>query len=187
MEHRLSIEQLQTKYYEDNKKNTLFKNSQKTKCAEYLTSQLDINVLLEKTSFIIPGTPIVFLDYLVFKTYAHPTIYDQISQYIVNLLTLCIQTHRTFEVHINLKSFTISAAQRYVDIIKRFCSMCLQSDTQYAANINKLVIYNAPSMIDAISKMFRPFINERVRDRIELVNAEKSAEILKNITGGSDV
>jgi len=178
-EFNKSVDDLQKNYYEENGKSILFKNSQKTKCAEYLTSHIDISVLLKNTAFIIPNTNKVLLDYTIFKTYAHESIYEMVIQYILNLFSNCIDKYGSFDAQINLKSFTISAAQRYCDVIKLFCSKCLQSNTRYASHINKLVIYNTPSMIDTISKMFRPFINDNVRSRIELKNADQSTEMLQ--------
>lgn len=175
------IEKLQKTYYEENGKNVIFKNNQKKHCAEYLTGQMDITVLLEKTAFIVPNKNCVFLDYTVFKLYAHESMYETIVKHILNLISNCIDKYGSFETHINLKSFTISAAQRYVNVIKLFCNLCLQSNTRYASLINKMVIYNTPSMIDVISKMFRPFINDRVRERIELVNLETSTDKLAQL------
>lgn len=163
------INQLQKTYYETHGKNVVFKNGQKQKCAEYLAEQLDVNILVEKTARIIPNTNCVFLDYMVFKIYAHETIYERTVECILNLISECINKYGSFEVHINLKSFTISAAQRYLEIIKLFCNRCLQSNTRYASYITKMVIYNTPSMIDGISRLLRPFINDYVRERLDLV------------------
>ena len=178
-----SAEDLQKNYYEENGKSVIFKNSQKAKCAEYLANNLDMSILLKNTAFIIPNTNKVLLDYTIFKTYAHESIYEMVIQYILNLFSNCIDKYGSFDAHINLKSFTISAAQRYGDIIKLFCSKCLQSNTRYASHINNLVIYNTPSMIDTISKMFRPFINDNVRNRIDLKTVEQSTEILHSLEG----
>jgi len=175
------IEKLQKTYYEENGKNVIFKNTQKKQCAEYLTGQMDVSILLDKTVFIVPNKNCVFLDYTVFKLYAHEPMYETIVKHILTVISNCIDQYGCFETHINLKSFTISAAQRYVNVIKLFCNLCLQSNTRYASLINKMVIYNTPSMIDVISKMFRPFINDRVRERIELVNLETSTDKLAQL------
>ena len=177
-----NVEVLQKEYYEKSGKvPVLFKNNDKAKCAEYLSNHMDISVLLKNTTFIIPNTNKVFLDYAILKTYAHQNIYEIIVQYILDLFSKCIDEHGSFESHINLKSFTISAAQRHSDLIKLFCSRCLQSNTRYASHINKLVIYNSPSMIETIAKMFRPFINDNVRSKLEIVKSENSSEQLQTL------
>ena len=52
------IKNLQDTYYQNNKKNTFFKNKQKYDCAETITQQVNINTLLQNTIFlfIIPIT-----------------------------------------------------------------------------------------------------------------------------------
>ena len=72
------IQQLQEQYYNKNKKNSLFKSSQKLDCAKHITEQIPLNDLLSKTFFLKENTNIVITDYLVFKTYANPNNYQQI-------------------------------------------------------------------------------------------------------------
>ena len=96
-------QQLQEQYYNKNKKNTFFKSSQKLDCAKHITEQISLEDLLPKTFYIKENTNIVVTDYLVFKTYANPSNYQDIVEYVVNLLRICIQNHDSYQFHLYLE------------------------------------------------------------------------------------
>ena len=75
------LEQYKNEYYNENSKNRVFKSKQKMDCAARIAAQVSLEDLLSKTMFILPNTNKVFIDYSVFKVYAHPGIYDKIINY----------------------------------------------------------------------------------------------------------
>jgi len=164
------ISQMQNQYYEKNGGKSWFqKTQQKMDCAVSVSEKIPLNDLFCKTFYVAPNTNHVYMDYTLFKTFANPSINDQIIQYILKLFTECIETYGSFEVHINLKSFTMTAAQRYRDIICQFCNECLAKETQFTLKLNCVSIYNSPKMIDAISSLFSGFIDEQTRTKIRIL------------------
>jgi hypothetical protein len=171
----------QNEYYSTNSKSILFKTSQKNNCAEEIKNTFDLSQLLISTVYQIPNTNILFLDYTLFKTFATPQIYDIIINHILERFVFIIRSYNSFQVHLNLDTFSMSAAHRYNEIIKQFCSKCLHADTRYANYMDKLCIYNTPSVMQGISKLFNPLINENVKQRIELIDKKDSETRLKQL------
>lgn len=181
MSIREQIKEKQDEYYSINSKFMLFKTSQKNLCAEEINKQFDVSDLIKTTIYQIPNTNIVYFDYPLFKTYATPTIYETIIQTILELFAGIINLHESYQVHVNLDTFSMSAAHRYSDIIREFCHKCLRSETRYANYTEKFCIYNTPSVMQSISKLFNPLINENVKKRIELIDKKESEDRLKQL------
>lgn len=160
------ITKLQNDYYNQNAKSMFIKNQQKLHCAQNISENLQLEHLLAKMVYIIPNTNKICLDYAIFKTFAHPHIYTHIVEYILSLLKSCIQIHTHYEMHINLQSFTTTAAQRYKDIIYLFCSKCLQNDPFIATNLDVLYIYNSPKMLKSIMQIFAGAVNDTIKSKI---------------------
>jgi len=148
------LEQYKNEYYNENSKNVVFKTKQKMDCAAKIAAQVSLEDLLSKTMYIIPNTNKVFIDYTVFKIYAHPGIYDKIINYIQGLFNICIVNYDGFEAHVDLKSFTVSAAHRYKDIIDVFYQTALRNGTVYYKKLDVMYIYNTPTTITDIAKIF---------------------------------
>lgn len=181
MSIREQIKEKQDEYYSINTKSLLFKSSQKNLCAEKINKQFDISDLINSTFYQIPETNIVYFDYLLFKTYATPSIYEKIIQTILELFSEIINNHGSYQVHANLDTFSMSAAHRYGDIIREFCHKCLRSETRYANYNEKFCIYNTPSVMQHISRLFNSLINENVKKRIELIDKKESEVRLKQL------
>lgn len=175
------ITSLQNDYYSKNKKNTLFKAKQKEDCATMVSKQLSLQELLENTFFIIPNTNKIFINYLVFKTFIEPLNYNSAIERILILTNFCISNYSTYEVHINLDSFTISAAQRYKIIIQLYTEHCLQSNTQYSTILNRMHIYNTPNTIESAISLLSPLIDNVIKSKITLHNKVESPDLLSNL------
>jgi hypothetical protein len=104
---------------------------------------------------------------------------ETIIQTILELFANIINSHGSYQVHVNLDTFSMSAAHRYSDIIRDFCQKCMRSETRYANYTEKFCIYNTPSVMQNISKLFNPLINENVKKRIELIDKKESEARLK--------
>ena len=129
--------------------------------------------------YIIPGTNKVFFDYAVFKTYATPQNYNIIVSNVLVLFRKCIELYHSFEIHVNLKSFSVSAATKYKTIIHAFCCEYMKSDTEYGILVTNMFIYNVPSMIDQISMMLKPFIHLNLRDKIIMYKKDETENQLQ--------
>lgn len=153
---------------------SIFKNTNKLNCAKMVSDNMNIQELIKHTIFIIPNTNKIYLDYTLFKSYAHDQIYDVLIQYVIHLFNVCIESHNSFELHIDLNTFSISAAQRYKPAIQKFCNECLSNGTDMMLHLSIFRIYNTPSMIDSISSIFRPFISDQIKNNVEFINRKDS-------------
>jgi len=142
------------------------KNTQKLNCAQEVLNHFHLGDLLHKMAYIKGESRHIFFDYLIFKTFAHPSIYDTILDHVVALSQFCIQTHGRYNIHINIKSFTVTAAQRYNDLILKFFSICLQKDSIMVKNLDNIYIYNSPKMFESITRIFSNFIDDEIQSKI---------------------
>jgi hypothetical protein len=175
------IKEKQIEYYANKEPFFLFKTTQKNKCAEQINKHFVMADLLSATIYQIPETNIVYFDYLLFKTYATSTSYESIIQTILELFTKMIDLYGSYQVHANLDTFSMSSAHKYGDIIRDFCHKCLRAETRYANFMEKFCIYNTPAVMQSISKLFNPLINENVKKRIELIDKKESEGRLKQL------
>ena len=172
------LEQYKNEYYNENSKNVLFKSKQKMDCAAKIAAQVSLEDLLSKTMYIIPNTNKVFIDYTVFKIYAHPGIYDKIINYIQGLFNICIVNYDGFEAHVDLKSFTVSAAHRYKDIIDVFYQTAFQNGTVYYKKLDVMYIYNTPTTITDIAKIF---LHPDVLPKVKTFSKDESPNKIKEL------
>jgi hypothetical protein len=113
----------------------------------------DLVDLIKTTLYILPQTNKIYFDYTVFKIYANDSNCDYIIDYIFELAAIIIQQYESFEMHINMFSFSISAFNRYQKIIEKVSLRVNEID-----KLSKICIYYSPSFIDLISKIVRKFI-----------------------------
>lgn len=179
-----TIAQLQTEFYAKNNKNWIFKNKQKIDCASTVATQLSIEELMQRTVYIVPNTNHVYFDYTVFKLYATPENYEYVVNRIINAFQWCIDTYGSYQAHLNLQSFTISACERYKTVIEIYYTKCLSAETTFAAKMDKMYIYHTPSAIDTITRMLSSFIEVGVRNRMILYNKHESPDKVNVLLAG---
>ena len=155
-----------------------FYAKQKNECANIISNSFNIEQLLQQTFFLIPNTNIVYINYELFKTFVNPEIYADVITYIRNLFTNCIATYGSYNVHLNLNSFTISAAQRYKDLIAMYNNECLKYNSKLAVKIDRFIIYNTPNVIETIATLLSPLIETNVKERIIIHNKTESVKLL---------
>lgn len=171
-----NIQRLQDQYYAKEPKNTFFKKQQKEKCAQQIATQININELIVKTAIIIPNTNRLWIDYTVFKTYANPHNYPHIVFTIIEMILSVIKRFDSFELHINLHTFSISAAERYKDGVYMFFDECIKRQTSFDDTMVKMYIYNTPSMMDSITTFFSPVVSKEVKRKIVFCSKKNSNE-----------
>jgi len=168
------ISNIQNEFYSSRRKHIFRKAAQKNECAEYITKSIPLADLIYNTIYVIPNTDAIFIDYLVFKTYATTENYKEIVMYLFKLINETIQQYHSFNLHVNLSTFSISAAERYLNAIQLFCLECNKSDQCYVDIMNQMYIYNTPSMINHISSMLVRVTNERIKDKIIYFSKDES-------------
>ena len=175
------LAELQREYYEQNRKNLFFKKSQKQECSEMVCSRMNLEDLLNETFWVIPDTNKLFFDYTVFKNYANPGNFIAIIDKVLFYCSDCVEKYGSFEVHVNLAGFTVSAAERFKSIIDLFCRECLHRNQRYNATLDTMNLYNIPNMVDQLSRMLMPMIPIEVRPKMKLFRKPESAEALANL------
>ena len=175
------IEKFKDTYYSENKKNTFFKKTQKMAVATQIANEFNQEQLIGRTVTHIPNTNKVYIDYTFFKLYANPDNYKQIIDHVIACFNSSIQTYGNFECHINLNSFTITAAERYKTAIEIFCKDCLKSETRYGKMLTKMYIYHSPGMIERFTAIFMHLIDPYVRDKFVLYGKDDSDERIQSI------
>lgn len=172
---------IQENFYTKNKKNNFFKKSQKIDCAKEICKKIDINEMIAESICVINQTNKIYIDYPIFKLYANPDNFDIIITHIIDTCRYLITYYKNFEVYINLQGLTVSAVERYKDIIKKYVSCCLNENTDFALLMTKLHILNSPSVIEMIVKIVKPMIDPNVVEKVCFYKKEESLQIIKNL------
>lgn len=175
------ISKIKNEYYAQNKKNILFKSAQKNDCASSIKSNLELDLLMRNTMFVIKESNHVFLDYTIFKNFVSEDIYEDVINYFMNLILNTIHKHNVVIVHINLSTFSSSACHRYKKIIEMFLTKCLHHETEFVKKLKLLHIYNTPNLFENIISLLKHFIDPGVKDKIVYYNKTESNELLKSL------
>jgi hypothetical protein len=179
-----NIENFKEQYYSENSKNMFFKKSQKLDCAQKICEKYDINELLSQTAYIIPSSGEIFLNYPMFKQYANDNNYNIIIDYVFNLINETIQQYGKYVVHVDLNGFTVSAAERYKELIQIFNKRCIETTTiRYVDYCEKWFIYNPPMLIDMISKIIVPMIHPDILNTLTIYSKKDSPYLLNVALG----
>jgi hypothetical protein len=175
------IQRVQADFYEQTPKNVFFKTDQKFKCAQTVSSQINIDQLIHHTTWIIPGTNKVFFDYLVFKTYACPDNFYFVVDKIVALCADCSNTWGSFEFHLNMDTFSISAVERYRSAIVLFSEECMRRNTGFVQTNSGMYLYNIPRVMDQVARMLKPIIDPGIYAKFVLLDKKDSPERLRQL------
>ena len=176
------VNSFKDEYYSKSGKNFFFKNIQKNDCANQISSNFDIDQLIQKTCFIIPTGDAVYFDYNFFKLYANETNYEKIIDYMIYLFDYCIIQQNQLKVYVNLDGFSVSAAQRYKQIILLFFKKCTDDKrNEYAKTLTYWKVLNTPSMIDMIKTIVKPLIPHYIMNKVVLISKADSINYLREI------
>jgi hypothetical protein len=175
------IEKLKNDFYTDNTKNMFFKKKQKMECANSISKQIDLTLLLNYTICIIPNTNKIHIDYTIFKSYAHPDIFININNKLIEVLDICKQQYGGYEIYVNIESLTVSALERYKELMLYFSKLCNDSQLNYTDYLKRCVIYNSPHFIDNMKTIIYPLLTKKTIEIIEFYNKKDSDIIKKHI------
>jgi len=182
------LNKMKTDYYTESKPNIFFKSAQKIQCAETISKNIELATLLGQTAYILTNNEqnyqknIIYIEYPLFKLFANPENYTAIVGHLINLIMIFINKNATYEMHINLKGFTISAAERYKHIIQLFCNECcsLASTTNisFVENLTIFKIYHTPSVMEHISRIFSAMTDPSVKQKLVFCTKAESDGLL---------
>jgi hypothetical protein len=94
------------------------------------------------------------------------------------LIIAAISQHGSCEVHIDLSSFTISAAERYRFIAEQYVEYCISLSVEMSENTTRMVIYNSPSFVNTVCAIVRQFVPPGLKSRIEYYSRAESAPLI---------
>jgi len=172
------ITNIQNEFYTSKHKKMLIKKDQKEECVEYVIQKLSLDQLMENTIYVIKNTNYVFIDYPLFKQYMSVTYHEKFIQHMSNTIRNVIMEHGTYEMHINLLSFSVSAVEKYYAVIHSFYEMCNQHETTFLMQLSCIHIYNTPMMIHVIKSMLSKLNMESIRGKTIFYTKEESPELL---------
>jgi hypothetical protein len=167
---------IQNNFYYANPKNIFFKKTQKNECAKTIANNMNLTQLIESTFYIIPNKNIIFFDYNIFKLYGNLDNYTQIVAHLFGLIDLCISIYHSYEFHINLHLFSISALERYKKLIEMFAQ---QADN--SIYLQKICIYNSPTFINTILRVLNTILKQDILDKAFFYKKDESALLLKTL------
>jgi hypothetical protein len=156
-------------YFVNNKKNKIFKSTQKLDCAKEISNHFPIEKLLQSSVYILPNSNCIYIDYPKVKHFLCPDIYDLACKYFYNLHQEILKTYTHFNIRGDLKSITMTAVHRHTDIIKYACSTYLGSN-ELSEKIELIQIYNSPSIVRAILNMFSTLIAQSTVKKVQILS-----------------
>jgi hypothetical protein len=175
------LDTLKNTYYQTNSKNTFFNGKQKKECAKIVSGTIDMQTLLINTCFQLGNTNKIYFQYSIFKTFATDENVNQILDFLLQLLENIIDKFGSFELHINMNTYTVTAHERYKNMYKLLFSRCEQNNILFSDKLITMNIYNTPSIINNLQAFFAPFIDKNAADKIVLINKKNSDLLLENL------
>jgi hypothetical protein len=172
------LERAKKKFYEENQKTKIFKNKQKLECTQSVSKEFELKKMVECTAFIVPNRNVIYYNYPMYKLYGNEANQQDIYDHTVGLIRNILKTYDNFEIHFNLKTFTISAAQRYYSVI----ASSFNENTPLTDKLSKLVVYNTPCIVSQLTTLLYPILKD-VLPRTEYHNKEKSEEMINILFG----
>jgi hypothetical protein len=177
------LEKFKLQYYSDNKKNAVFKTTQKTDLANRVCDQFGLDELFVRAAFIIPNTNKIYVNYPILKLFTNPSNYEQFVNYTQSLFLKCLKSHSGYECHLNLDTLTITAVERHKKLIEIFARDPSQhGGVEFLTYVSKVFIYNTPSLIDNIIKLFAAILEPDLLSRVTRYNKAETPLKLSELT-----
>ena len=180
------ISAIRDEFYSSNPKNIFFTSSQKKECADYVSSKISLESLIQGTIYLIQPN-LIFVDYTLLKQYACDTNYHIVLTYLFDQIHRVLEQNTDYELHINFQGFSVSAVERHKDFIKLFYKTFFQDGTNYLSQLKMIYIYYVPSMMSTIvsilSKYMKEIVGQKItiRDKVVMISKEESPEKLSKL------
>ena len=170
------LEKFKSQYYSDNKKNTIFKTAQKTDLANRVCDQFGVDELFARTSFVIPNTNKVYINYPALKLFINLTNYELFVNYTQSLFLTCIRKYGDYECHLNLESLTATAVERHKKLIEIFArDPSEHGGIEYTTHLKTLYVYNTPNLIESITKLISYLLEPELMRKIIMYNKAETS------------
>lgn len=153
-------------FYDQNKKNVLFKNKQKFECAENAMKGLNHTDVYSQV-FAVNNNVLRF-NYPLFKTIAHPEIYSEMADYIHEQVQQILNHYPHFVVDFICNGITVSAVDRYKDFVSVMSKRGLAKGNNLLVKCMQYRVFNPPSFVDYALKIFIPLMNFDISSKVVL-------------------
>jgi hypothetical protein len=141
-----------------------------------LTGVLQFKMLVSNTIFILPNTNAIYINYSMFSTFAIPSKYDVMVFHFFNLINEVLKEFSTYQLHINLKTFTITAIEKYHNLI-----FLIYKKGFYDAYINyieAICVYHCPSVFETLKNVFITIFNIKEYTMEPMLYSKKESDEL---------
>jgi hypothetical protein len=162
------IQALKSEYYNANSKNILFKNSQKFECAQSIVQNIDLTKLFQTIICIQDNK--MHVNYSVFKTVIHPSIYMDLINYIFLINEQILNSCSSYEVIIDCKGLTMTGVERYKGFIILLSDEGKKNGKNFLLQLHCVYIINPPFMVTNVGKILLPLMDKIVKDKIVIVS-----------------
>lgn len=157
------IESARKNYYDDKPKNLVFKKQQKFDCAESITNNLDLAVVLPLL-FRVDGNTI-FVNYAVFKAIASPSIYMNMANYLFDTTQKIIESYSKYNLSLDLAGVTMSAIERYRAFVVLVSSEGMKNGRGLLKHLDLIYVHNPPTFVEYLCSIVIPIIDPSIKDR----------------------
>ena len=115
--------------------------------------------LFTQSCYIVSNSNHIFIDYPKFKHSIHSSLHNDYMAHVFYLIYECLTYYSSYEIHVNMQSFSITAAQRYKDVIYVFIQK-LTNTPDLMNKLTKLCLYQTSKMMDGIIQLFSGFVSD---------------------------
>lgn len=166
------IEKHKNDFYNEHAKHFFFKRKQKLMLAHKILSEIDLNTLIANScqNVISNGekTNKVYVNYQILKHFACSTNYKEIVTHFLHCIQDALTEHSELELHLNLKSFSVSSLKTHEHAIQLFLNEF--NGNQYVPYIKKMYVYNTPIVFELIQTVFDTLLpNIKKNEKIEYI------------------
>ena len=171
------IESARNEYYTENQKNIFFKKQQKFDCAETITNNIDIDAIMPFIFKVEQNT--IKINYNIFKTVASPAVYMKMATYLLQLTEEIINTHSTYDLHVDLAGLTMSAIERYRGFVSLVSGEGLKNGKGLLKHLEFVHVFNPPTFVEYLCSIVIPIVDPVIKDRFVIYM--KNGNIIKYI------
>jgi hypothetical protein len=161
------IQKAKQEYYSENQKNIIFKNKQKLECASKIVQQIDPALVYAQILSVFEDR--IIFNYPLFKLVANPSIYMDLTNYAFDITTQILSKYPKYNIYVNLQSITITAIDRYKDLIILISSQGMKNGRNLLKSLDKVYIHNPPSFVETALKMVLPLLDPLIGEKIIVI------------------
>ncbi len=140
------INAAKSNYYDQNQKNSFFKNKQKFDCATQIMNNLNETEVF-KQIFVFSDDTISF-NYALFKTIAHPDLYDRMADFIFQNVHILLSEYPNYNLNLYCAGITVSGLDRYKEFVQVISNKGLKNGANLLQKLNNIYAFNPPSFLD---------------------------------------